>query len=615
VKALIAALVLLLAACSRAASYTTQTWHSKIEVGKDQTLLVTEEIGVTFTMPQHGLIRRIPLTNRTGHYVDYSMVKAEVRPGENGAFEDARFRASTEGSDWIVKIGRGDTNVSGQVSYRLTYKVFGAINTFGATDPLGPHRELNFNAIPTGWATVIEHGSIEVSTPKPEPGKYKARLLAGPERSRWGLELSLDDPPVGDAKLIHASLVPGLFKAEITRAIPKGYGATVVLAMPGGTLDAVVPQPTSAEESYSSNNQPLFLASEVREWLIGGALPLAVLPFLLLVALALKPRPGPMVVQFEPPPGVEASSSGLLLDSRVDQHDIVAGILQVALKGGFRIDPDESGMTIEVLPDNKATHLSQFEKEVHRSIGMFGTTVSAQSLRGSFGTYFALLRASLTQDAIKRGWYGKSSPTKLWLTWVFVLVTLGLGFYGMTLSPCLAPVGIVISLVVGLLSLNKILVWSQAGVDTRNKVLGLREFIMKAQEPELDYMSRITPSQALFENLLPYAVAFGAIKQWSQAFAGINLTQPSWYAGSDGGVDFNSVMLGNLLYDIDDTWGRSIATPDPIVHSTGSSGDSSGFGGGFSGSSDSGGSWDSGGGFSGGGDTGGGSGGGGGDSW
>jgi hypothetical protein len=107
------------------------------------------------------------------------------------------------------------------------------------------------------------------------------------------------------------------------------------------------------------------------------------------------------------------------------------------------------------------------------------------------------------------------------------------------------------------------------------------------------------------------------VKQWSRAFEGIDLLPPWWYSTSDD-IVFSSMVFGDQFIDMSDSWSQSISTPSPIFYSTGtsSSSDSSGFGGSFSGSSDSGGSWDSGGGgFSGGGDSGGGSGGGGGDSW
>jgi hypothetical protein len=130
------------------------------------------------------------------------------------------------------------------------------------------------------------------------------------------------------------------------------------------------------------------------------------------------------------------------------------------------------------------------------------------------------------------------------------------------------------------------------------------------------------PDQAMFEELLPYAVAFDAVQQWTQAFAGLDLQPPDWYSGYDGygGMDYlwTSLLLNDLM-SMNQDYGHAVSEP-PIPTSYGSGGGFSDGGsgcgdGGFSGGDSSGSSWDSGGSFDSGGSSDSGGGGGGGDSW
>ena len=48
----------------------------------------------------------------------------------------------------------------------------------------------------------------------------------------------------------------------------------------------------------------------------------------------------------------------------------------------------------------------------------------------------------------------------------------------------------------------------------------------------------------LFYEYLPYAIVFGATKQWARAFEGLSLPTPSWYGSSQ---PFTTFLLINAL--------------------------------------------------------------------
>jgi uncharacterized membrane protein len=85
---------------------------------------------------------------------------------------------------------------------------------------------------------------------------------------------------------------------------------------------------------------------------------------------------------------------------------------------------------------------------------------------------------------------------------------------------------------------------------------------------------------ALFEELLPHAVAFGLTAQWAQAFQGVLHEMPTWYV-SPYNTGFNPIYFSHDLNSINTNLASAAFTPP---RSSGASGGGSGFsGGGFSG--------------------------------
>jgi uncharacterized membrane protein len=111
----------------------------------------------------------------------------------------------------------------------------------------------------------------------------------------------------------------------------------------------------------------------------------------------------------------------------------------------------------------------------------------------------------------------------------------------------------------------------------------LRNFL-SSQESQLKFQAE---KQMFFEKLLPYAVAFGVEKIWTERFKDLNLHAPDWYQGYDGST-FNTYSFTRSM-DSSFSQFRSSATPvsSSTGHSSGFSGGSSGGGGGGGG----GGSW------------------------
>lgn len=68
-----------------AANFTTQSWQTDLEIAYDRSVTITETIGVTFSIPQHGIIRNIPshysLANGTTRTIRYELISVTLNRG------------------------------------------------------------------------------------------------------------------------------------------------------------------------------------------------------------------------------------------------------------------------------------------------------------------------------------------------------------------------------------------------------------------------------------------------------------------------------------------------------------------------------------------------------
>lgn len=127
---------------------------------------------------------------------------------------------------------------------------------------------------------------------------------------------------------------------------------------------------------------------------------------------------------------------------------------------------------------------------------------------------------------------------------------------------------------------------SEEGMSLYGKILGLKEFILRAEKDRLDMLVKENP--LYFYEILPYASALNLTKVWSEHFKNIELTPPTYYSGQD---DFSPYVYAQTL---DNSLNSSYVSSIPYDSSSsggGSYGSSSGgsSGGGFGGSR--GGSW------------------------
>ena len=121
-----------------------------------------------------------------------------------------------------------------------------------------------------------------------------------------------------------------------------------------------------------------------------------------------------------------------------------------------------------------------------------------------------------------------------------------------------------------------------------NEILGLKDFIEKAEHERLEMLVHDNPSY--FYHVLPYAYVLGISDTWSKKFEKINISSPIWYSSYDN-RSFNTVYWTNRFYHSMNHLNSAASSIKPVESGSGGFSSSGGgfSGGGFGGGS--GGSW------------------------
>lgn len=303
-----------------------------------------------------------------------------------------------------------------------------------------------------------------------------------------------------------------------------------------------------------------------------------------------------IVVEFLPPDELRPAQMGVLLDERADTLDVTATIIDLAVRGY---------LTIEEIP--KKGWFGSRDWELKKGAGKAGdvmltyeTTlwdslfrdreaVRISKLKNTFYTTVNSVKSGLYKDAVKAGWYSRNPETMrgVWLGVGAGLLVAGaaltVGAAWLFARPLIfAPVA-VCGLVLMLFS-NAMPRRTAKGSEALRRVLGFREYVATAET----HLHEFNEAQNIFARYLPYAIVFGCVEKWAEAFAKIGVNVATQTAGWYSGVHaFNATAFGREMRSFSSGVSSAIASTPGSSGGSGFSGGSSGGGGGGGG----GGSW------------------------
>ncbi|MFA0751854.1 MAG: hypothetical protein SLRJCFUN_002257 [Candidatus Fervidibacter sp.] len=566
-------------------------YRIQIDLHADSTLMVTETIAVNFgQVLRHGIYRKIPYryTRKVrGIPLRYNLrMRLQSVTDANG--QALPVKVWREGDYLVWRIGDPHRTVTGWQTYRLTYAVARAINTFP------DHDELYWNATGNEWEWDIARALCIVMLPEGVDARevrftfYTGRLGSQAQNGRaW----------VQDRQVVFSA---GPFR--------QGEGLTVVVGIPKGVL------------------RPPSLLRQTVWWLTDNWVFLlaALLPLLTLGGMGWNYwRYGrdpiwreALVPQYRPPDNLTPAEVGVLLDERADNIDIVATVIDLAVKGYLKIREVPTtkflflrGTDYEFVflqdDDGLKDHEQIVLDGLRLGTGRAAQVIRLSELRERFYPYLRNAKAALYRSLTRDGYFANNPETVRsgYLALGIVVEALGV-FIAFWAGSMLAEVGWVGALALAIsamLSGGFIMLFAPAMPRKTSKgaralwhILGFREFIRRVERDRLERMLEEDPM--LFDRVLPYALVFGIADEWAAKFEGLLQKPPDWFESERWTPTTFTPRL--FIYSL----GDSMSTMNSVFPSTPARSSGSGAGGGFSG-------FGGGGGFSGGGFGGGGGGG------
>ncbi len=612
-RALLAVVALLLAFTAPAAAdegWVIDRFASDIEVQRDGSLLVTEAIDVDFQRlgDRHGIFREIPF--RYAWDQDPKMIRVyriDVRSVRDASGKGLTYETSEEGANVRIRIGDADRTVSGKQSYRITYTVFGALNTFD------DHDELYWNVNGGDWAVPMRAVTATVRT------AFDAFT-----------SVACFEGPLGSHKACQSSFSPQRASFSATTALPVGEQLTIVTALRKGAV--AVPPPILQRRERGIDEY-----FELTPWTVGGAL-VAMIGGLGLVGWRWwtagrdERERQTIVPEYEPPEKMRPAQAGLLIDEQADTKDVTATIVDLAVRGYLTITelPAEGlfgkkDWTLTRVPAKEAPGaLQQYERTIfeglfgegplsateervvalvqrltNRAIDTDATQTAAEAeptdvvklsaLKQLFYTTLAKAQRELYADSVARRWFA-ADPQRVRQ----IYAALGIGavvvagflvfWLGASLGAGLVGLGAVVPALALIGVAPRMPRKTREGSELHRRTLGFRHY-MEIAETE---RQRFAERENIFSEYLPYAIVFGCVEKWARAFSDIDAARAtsSWYTGSSLGA-FSANDLSNNLSSFSNQVSSTIASTPGGSGGSGFSGGGSGGGGGGGG----GGSW------------------------
>ncbi len=531
-------------------------------------LSVTEKIVAEFPAydQNHGILRAIPLTYQK-HDVGLKIDKVVDAGGTK-----LSYTTDTSNGNMVLKIGDGNRYVHGLQEYDITYHMQ------NVTQKFNDHDELFWDVNGDQWQQPFGEVSARIHIPADLADNLKTdkRCYTGTYGST-AADCTINTVKEGSGTLISMTT---------TRALAVTETLTYVL---GFTPDTFV-----------GYQVPL---SQILWWAAGiiflGLLPPAAALWFVLRKWRQYGRDakgkGTIVPQYLPPKELSVLGSSEVLKQRFVASSISAQILDLAVRHYFKIYEvtekkmlkDKTTYSVELI--KTTIGLKPEEKSVVSML--FGDTptvgdkVDLSDLSNKLYKKAADLGKTVDTQLANEGFFVRAPQQvfQTYITWGIALGVVGFIFPPFTL-------GILFAGVVVLVSARLMPARTEKGVDMRDYLYGLRDYMKLAeadrlkvlQSPKGELTEKIdvndtTKLVKLYEKLLPYAMLFGIEREWAKQFADLyHEQQPDWYSGSGA---FNAIYFAGALHNFSTT-SNATFTPPSSSSSSGFSGGGAGGGGG-----------------------------------
>lgn len=503
-SAFLPALFLIAPAAAQPRAYSIESFTASIQVESDSSLLVRETIAFAFRGSHQGIYRVIPIrAERLGfsHTLRVDQIQVVDADGRLLRTEVSYPGRYVRIKAWVP--GAQDATRAVTILYRVRRGLLG----------FEDHDELYWNVTGNEWGVPIREVEAVVGLPKSVPVEAVQTLAF--------------TGPLGAVERAYTlDRAENFLIFRTTRPLGIHEGLTVVVAWPRGHVRF----PSSAQRVA------WFLLDQ--RWF---TLPLLVLAgcFVAWRRLGRDPLGGGSVKpEYEPPSGLGPGEAGALVDEVVHPRDIVATVVDLAVRGHVHIaQVPGTGLLGEAdylftlpKPWLGEPDLAPFEVIVLAQVFGAGGVRNMRLLsevRRDSQAIFPPIRHQLYRDLVAKKYFLASPETVrgVWRMLGFVLLGLALVLFqavGGTMPVVVAASGLIV------LAFARVMPRKTAlGARARLRILGFQEFLQRAEK---DRLARLPPDT--LHKWLPYAIALGVEEAWIWSFEGMTVSPPTWYESS-----------------------------------------------------------------------------------
>jgi uncharacterized membrane protein len=552
---------------------------SQITVNTDASVLVKEKIAYDFGSAfKHGIYRDI---NSSGLTIKPIEVSFNGVPGYT--------YTTSKGTDTFnFKIGSADDTVSGLSTYDISYLLKGAIRYFSDQD------QLYFNVTGNGWPVPIAKALANIILPSGiQKENIQIKCYTG----------------VLDSKEMNCSFkinTDGSITFETSQPLNTGEGLTIVVGWPKGFVATTV--------NTSNFN------SGIKYAILG-------LGFLLMIVTIdvgftnwLKygrdAKTNPIIVTQYEPPNCCTPAEMLYLMYPMGYENLLpkimgATLIDLAYNGYLNIKElskswwQKQDYLITETDQTKPKRRPKKTFEEYFLDYLFGSgdkteaglnqiklsLVGKNNSNNKFGSEF---KEKITESEIIRPFFevlpkeankiSRVPMTFFGITigyWVILSLLLAKNF-GLMLNS-LVPVIAILVLCLALY-MQLMIKRSDKGLEGYEKCLGFKKYLTVAEKDILSFQSQVKELdyKSIYEKYLPYAIALGVIKEWSNAFKGLITDSFNWWQTNSG--VYNYIAFSNSLNMFSNSLAQSSSTSSSSGFSSGGGFSGGGSGGGGGGS-------------------------------
>ena len=526
-------------------------------------LHIVESITVKYIDDSHGFLRVIPAKYKT------HSTQLKINSITSKTDAPTQYSSYSSNGNTVLKIGSPDVIVKGTQEYTIDYTLKNVISFYD------DHVELYWDVNGDQWSQTFESVNVTLHLPAylqqyHEPvcfaggygGKVKNCVVNSEEKE---IRVSNINPLLANQTLTYiAGFKPGYFTPHKWSDSIGEYATQTI----GFTFPVIV---------------------------LGGG------GFVLWWRNGRDPRgSGVIVPQYDPPDGMKPAEVGQLIDFKLDNRDITAVIVDLAVNRYIKIIEEKRN---RLIGKDKLSYKLQVTKadlteldsdgqllmsRIFDSVAV-GNEADISKSKNKLYTVAETLRKNVNERLNSNGYqvHKKSNSQQAKRAVFAALLLSAIGYIFVKIVGGWAGAGIFVGFLIALPFLFALKARTAKGVAAKEHIEGLKMYlqvaekdrISKLQSPNAPYShnpQEPVKTVELFEKLLPYAIVLGVETEWAKQFESLYLSPPDWYSGNWS--TFNAYYLASSL---NSGVGSAVNTAFSAPSSSGSSGFSSG--GGFSG--------------------------------